>query len=146
MNAGDFEIHFASAVASVLESMFFSEAMGTCEATHETSDLQARVAFSGEVSGVLGVRLSEPSARSLAASFLGEAEDSLDETQIAQVVCELTNMLCGWIVSKAESQGVWELGSPKLVSAHCEEPESIQQSFGVEHGILTLSLCLGVPA
>jgi CheY-specific phosphatase CheX len=92
------------------------------------------------------VRLSASSARSLAGAFLGEDEESLGEAQIAQVVCELANMLCGWIVSRTESRGVWELGSPELVGGDDEEPERIQQSFGVEHGVLTVSLCLGVPA
>jgi|SRR6185503_20178664 len=146
MNAGDFEKHFAPAAAAVLESMFFSETAGPCGASHMPGDLQARVAFWGKVSGVLSVRVSEASARALAASFLGETEESLDAIQIGQVVCELANMLCGWIVSKAESKCVWELGAPELFSAHEEESEGTEQNFGIEHGTLTLVLCMGVIA
>ena len=144
MNAGDFKCHIAPAVASVLESMFFSEAEGTCEPSRGIDDVRARVPFSGEVCGVLGVRISESSARGLAASFLGEAEELLSEAQIAQVICELANILCGWIVSKEDWGGVWELGSPELLSAEEGELEGVQESFALEGGNLTISLSLSV--
>lgn len=145
MNAADLRAHFAPAVLSVLESMFFSEAEGLCEAGQGSGDLHARVSFSGHADGCLGTRISEASARSLAASFLGEAEERLNETQVAQVVCELTNMLCGWILSKEDSQVVWELGSPELLSIEEADLDCIQESFALEGGTLTVWLSLSVP-
>ena len=146
MNAGDFKCHIAPAVASVLESMFFSEAEESCEPSRGMDDLRARVSFSGEVCGVLGIRISERSARSLAASFLGEAEELLSDAQIAQVICELANILCGWIVSKEDWRGVWELGSPELLSADEAELEGVEESFSLDGGGLTVSLSLSVLA
>jgi len=145
MNSEDFERLIAPAVASVLESMFFAEAEEQSEPCFDKCDLQAQVTFFGEVSGILRVRLGEQSARSLSASFLGEDEESLSRIQLEQVVCELANMLCGWIVSRTERDGVWRLGSPELICAVSEEPGWMQQSFGVEHGALTVSLSLSVP-
>jgi len=139
----------APAVNDVLETMFFSEALGPSEHQSSVSDLEAQVAFLGETSGHVGVRISEPSARYLAASFLGEFEDSLSETQIAQVVCELTNMLCGCIVSKIASQGCFALEPPCLCPTQTDRTtniSAIQQSFAIEQGTLTVSLCMSPSA
>lgn len=144
MNAGDFKCYIAPAVASVLESMFFSEAEGSCEPSRGIEDVRARVSFSGKVCGVLEIRISKASACSLAASFLGEAEEALSGDQIGQVICELANMLCGWIVSKEDWRGVWELGSPELLSADEEDPDGVAESFALENGSLTVLLSLSV--
>ena len=145
----DFERYILPAVTAVLETMFFSEPLGPSERDTGAANLEAHVSFSGEISGILGVRISQPSARSLAASFLGEFEETLTETQIAEVVCEFTNMLCGWIVSKPESRACFDLGSPELLSACCEQTLALpaaQESFAIENGTLTVSLYPGVTA
>jgi CheY-specific phosphatase CheX len=134
----------APAVNDVLETMFFSEAFGSSEHEPGVAELEAHVAFLGETSGNVGVRISEPSARCLAASFLGESENSLSDTQIAQVVCELTNMLCGCIVSKMASRGCFALESPQLSPSQSQQladVSAIEQTFAIEHGTLTVSLC-----
>ena len=135
----------APAVADVLEMMFFSEVLGPGEPDSNAIELEAHVAFAGETSGKVGIRISEPSARCLAASFLGESEDALTGAQIAQVVCELTNMLCGCIVSRMASRGSFNLDSPEFIRPHNENSTQIsatQQSFEIEHGTLTVSLSL----
>lgn len=139
----------AAAVEEVLETMFFSEATGSCEPEACASGFEARVAFRGEKSGFVSVRISKASARSLAASFLGESEDSLDDSRVEQVVCELANIFCGSIVTRMESHGSFDLGTPQLLS-HSDQQESadagIQQSFAIERGTLTLSLVSSQPA
>lgn len=138
-----FDHLIAPAVGAVLETMFFSAPLGPSDPAAGASTLEARVTFSGEVSGVLGVRISADSARNLAASFLGEFEDSLTDAQIAQVVCELANMLCGWIVSEPEFQGSFEIGIPELVSPGSEQLlriPAVERSFAVESGTLTVLL------
>ena len=133
----------APAVSDVLETMFFSEAFGSCEPDPALASMEAQVAFLGDTSGSVCVRISEASARSLAASFLGESEDSLSDAEIEQVVCELTNMLCGCIVSKITSQGCFALDPPQLHPWRSDQPidlQAIQQSFAIERGTLTVSL------
>jgi CheY-specific phosphatase CheX len=148
----DFGSLLAPAAAAVLETMFFSELLGPGEqgeAGERSAELEARVPFSGEVSGVLGVSLSEQSARSLAASFLGEAEEELTSQQVCQVVCELSNMLCGWILTKIQSQRCFDLGTPELIDSTCEQPSgspAVQQAFAVERGTLTICLYSSVLA
>ncbi|WP_162601592.1 chemotaxis protein CheX [Occallatibacter savannae] len=127
---------------NVLETMFFSETFGPGE-PDDSPSLEARVAFSGEKSGSVAVRISLASARCLAASFLGESEDLLEDAQIAQVVCELANMLCGSIVTQIESRGCFDLGAPQLLPDPAQSEiagAELRQSFSVEHGTLTVSL------
>jgi CheY-specific phosphatase CheX len=149
MHSHNFDRLLAPAVTTVLETMFFSEPLGPSDPDTNTTNLQVRVPFSGEVSGALEIRISKSTARSLAASFLGESEESLSESQIAQVVCDLANMVCGWIVSKPGSQGCFDLGSPELLAPENQRPMGIpasQQSFAVENGTLTVSLYSSVAA
>jgi len=141
MSRHDLRSVLAPAVSDVLETMFFSEILGPCQP--DPDGLEAGVDFTGELSGTVTVRISEASARSLAASFLGESEDSLTDTQIAQVVCELTNMLCGCILSKFAAHGCFDLSSPEL---HCDTQTNssdavhIQQTFAIDRGTITVSL------
>lgn len=137
----------ATAVHDVLETMFFCEALDRCEPETGVAQLEARVAFSGAKSGTIDIQISEPSARDLAASFLGESEVS--NIQVAQVICELANMLCGSIVSKIEAPGCFDLGAPELLIHPDQQTEftaEIQQSFAIERGTLTVALISCIPA
>ena len=142
----------SEAVDAVLETMFFSAVLGPAEPETGDEILEARVAFRGRLSGTLGVRLSETSARLMAAGFLGEDEDSLTDTQPDQVACELANMLCGSLLSKVESEESFDLASPELVPVESETvavsdaPPAARQSFELEGGILTVTLLLKVAA
>ena len=95
------------------------------------------------MSGSVSVRISKASALSLAASFLGESEDSIEDARVAQVVCELANIFCGSIVTRMESHGSFDLAAPELLT-YPDDPQitpdgTIQRSFAIERGILTLS-------
>jgi CheY-specific phosphatase CheX len=95
------------------------------------------------------VRLSDASARKLAAGFLGEDEGMLTDSQPGQAVCELANMLCGSLLSKLESDESFDLAPPALVPAGREDSVGLEilpvarQSFALEEGILTVSVRLG---
>jgi CheY-specific phosphatase CheX len=109
--------------------------------------LEARVAFFGRPSGFLFVSLCCPAARLLAASFLGEDEDSLTDEDVKLVVCELTNMLCGSLVSRLENDQTFDLTAPEMVLSPSNTPlrtapASAQQKFALEKGTLTVSLFL----
>lgn len=137
----------ASAVSSVLETMFFSEPLGSCDPIEDDSDMQTRLAFSGDVSGTFAVRISANSARNMAASFLGEFDEAITESQIGETMCELTNILCGSVLSKLGSQACFDLSSPRVLRAD-NGPLTCtpvcQQSFAVENGTMTVSLFVSV--
>lgn len=132
-----------SAVAEVLETMFFTEIVDVGAFEPDPSAMEARVAFTGDNSGTVSIRISRAAAESLTASFLGESEESLSDTQVAHLVCELANILCGCIVSKMAAHGCFNLSSPQLIGGLIEEstqrPE-MQKSFTIERGALTVSL------
>jgi len=142
----DFDRLLSGAVDSVLETMFYSAALGPAEPEIGTGVLEARLAFRGRPSGTLSVCLSESTARQLAAGFLGEEEDALTDSQPGEMVCELANMLCGSLVSTLATEGRFDLTSPELVPAGTPAASPDQplarQSFELESGILTVTLRL----
>ena len=141
-----FDQLLSTTVDSVLQTMFFSVIWGPAEPETNGAVLESRLAFRGHPSGTFDVCLSEPSARLLAAAFLGEDEESLTDSQTGQVVCELANMLCGSLVSSLQTDGSFELDSPELVVSgseavvDCKEPPAARQSFALDVGILTVTL------
>jgi CheY-specific phosphatase CheX len=165
MSEQNYDELVSGAVESVLETMFFSIPLGPAEPETGAAVLEARLAFHGRPSGILGVRLSAASARILAAGFLGEDEETLTDAQPGEVVCELANMLCGSLVSRLESEESFDLSSPELVPAGSladagSEPlttarQSAQaasvvrvfsESFELENGILSVTLQLEAAA
>jgi CheY-specific phosphatase CheX len=148
----NFDQLLSTTVDSVLQAMFFSVICGPGEPETNGVVLKSRLAFHGRPSGRFDVCLSEPSARLLAAAFLGEDEESLTDSQTGQVVCELANMLCGSLVSTLQSDEGFELDSPELVTsgneivADSEAPPTARQTFALDGGILTVTLHVGAAA
>lgn len=136
----------STTVNSVLETMFFSIVLGSTEPQANGAVIQSRLNFQGRPSGEFRICLSEPSARLLAAGFLGEDDQTLTDLQTGLVVCEMTNMLCGALLSKLQSEESFDLGTPELApypsefvfdsEVHCVA----RQSFALQGGILTVSL------
>lgn len=137
---------------SILETMFFTVPLGPAEPETENPVVKARLAFHGNPSGQLEVCLSETCARQLASDFLGEAEETLTDTQPGEVVCELANMLCGSLVSKLEKREKFDLSSPEVLpvgdtsTGGAEVPPAACRSFALEHGILTVTLRVNAAA
>lgn len=138
----------SESVSTVLETMFFSEAAVIAEPQTTAAVIKTRLAFHGRPSGILTVSLSSEAARVLAAGFLGEDEEMLEDSQPGEVVCELANMLCGSLLSQLGSEETFDLTSPELMPAGtgvADDSElfpAASQSFAVENGILTASLHL----
>lgn len=145
----DFASLLTQAVCDVLETMFFTVPLGSAAPEPGETFLESRLAFYGHLCGALHVRVSETAARSLAAGFLGEDEEALSPAQAGQTVCELANMICGWLVSKLDSEERFDLDSPQLVSPVPDDlssaPATSRQSFALENGNITVSLYLSVP-
>jgi CheY-specific phosphatase CheX len=127
------------AAQQVLETMFFTSVMGDRDAPPESPCVDARVAFHGAPSGVFGIRLSAPAARTITGNFLGaEDESEVTEAQIGEVVCEMTNMLCGAVLSKVESESTFDIAKPELAPA----PTGWTRSLDLDSGALMLALSL----
>lgn len=126
--------------SEVLETMFFTGVMG------ETTDLPndpitTRLDFRGTPSGSFGLSLSHDSSRQIAAGFLAEEEQDISQSQVNEVICELTNMLCGSILSRLETETSFDLSHPEL-APFPESPE-YSRNFEIENGTLGVWLTLG---
>lgn len=105
-------------VEEVLEKMFFIRSLGVMGdgAGVPESELVSSLAFEGQPSGCLTLRVSGGAARSVSADFLGVEEDELSSKQVGEVVCELANMICGSVLSRVESSATFRLAHPELLT------------------------------
>jgi CheY-specific phosphatase CheX len=113
MPDGNWSESLTASVERVLETMFFTFPCGPLD-TSALGDLDwvgAHLEFSGSAGGELAIMLGPAAARSLAADFLGVEADSIGPEKVAEVVCELANMVCGSMVSELESQDLIHLSS-----------------------------------
>lgn len=130
----------------VLEKMFFACVCGPAPDAECSAEpcLIAHVAFQGRPCGALTVSISRPAALTLAANFLAVGDDeSPSDAQVAAVVCELTNMICGCLLTKVESDDCFRLSAPAVLQ---HEPDrrvpELRQSLDLGDGILSLALAL----
>ena len=147
------------AVTEVLEKMFFIRLLEDPRAAAELSrrapasssegEIAARVAFHGEPSGALSLRLDYRAARAIAADFLGEEEAELIRQQVEEVVGELANMVCGAVLSNVESAVSFRLDQPAMLDAAAAEnrqPENAAHAFPIGSGALTVKMWMEGPA
>jgi CheY-specific phosphatase CheX len=122
-------------VEDVLEKMFFIRSLGDAsgEAILADSEVKARLAFDGEPSGSLTLRVSRAAARSISADFLGADEGDLNEQQVDEVVCELANMICGSVLSRVESAVTFRLAQPEL--GEVSEPTPGTAGLTAQHSV-----------
>jgi CheY-specific phosphatase CheX len=104
------------AATEVLEKMFFLTVVSVEGPPEDDGSIVIEVAFQGSPPGRLWVRLSsEATAISIAANFLGEDRSAISRRQIAEVSGELSNMICGALLSRIESAATFSLGTPEMV-------------------------------
>jgi CheY-specific phosphatase CheX len=148
-------------ILETLDAMFFTACLEAPEAQEGGGsvagpEMAARVAFAGRPSGRLTVRMAESAARAIAAGFLGEEENAISERQIGDVLCELANMICGFVLSRVECAEEFRLGEPRLLagaredasesapapseSAARERRDAVVHAVNTGAGVLTASL------
>ena len=139
-------IHAAlsTAVADVLESMFFLEALGeAAEPPAEAETVTAHLTFDGDPPGWFHLRLARSAASAIAADFLGEDAESLTDRQSAEVTKELANMICGAVLSRIESRASFRLGTPEIVAGGVGRQGSAEETrYTVETGSGTLTVTI----
>jgi CheY-specific phosphatase CheX len=148
MQPSELEQMLAGSTSEVLETMFFTTVDEIVDgpATEDEQWVSAGLPFQGEPSGRFSVRASVRTASVLAASFLGRDEQELLPQHAGEVICELTNMVCGSMLSRLESKAHFELLTPELNTWESEGPvgaEVVSCTFRLEEGILGVRLELG---
>lgn len=135
-----------AAAEEVLETMFFTAVYGPAAAGASLSGPHrtARLGFEGTPSGALTLSISEPAGRTLAANFLASEEDGpLPDAQLASVICELANMICGSLLSRVTSEDHFRLSTPApLADEAADPPGRPNQSLDLGDGVLDLWLTM----
>jgi len=128
------------ATQNVMETMFFTTINGDASPEQTMGNARtAQLSFEGDPSGIFAVSISLNSARQIAANFLGvEDAETLDETQIDDVVCEMANMLCGSVLSGVRSGAHFDLAHPELIHGEADPPAgALCSHLELEDGMLT---------
>jgi hypothetical protein len=147
------------ALGDVLSTMFFSDAApvecqhslkadacqhslkaDACEHSLAGDWTAARVRFSGVPSGELLLMLSPGLALVFSAGFLGIEEAEVTPEATGQVCCELSNMICGAILSRVHPDSLVALDVPELTAADFENHAG--SAFGIHRG---LHQCFAIP-
>jgi CheY-specific phosphatase CheX len=114
MQGIDFNPLLVSAATEVLESMCFISVVESSDesVTEDDTWIAARLQFQGWLSGDFGLRTPLATARIIASNFLGEDEADLNTLQVIEVLCELSNMICGSFLNRLEGKGAYDLSHP----------------------------------
>ncbi|MCX6626676.1 MAG: chemotaxis protein CheX [Candidatus Solibacter sp.] len=139
----------SSAVADVLESMFFLEGLSeAAEPPPDAETVTVHLTFTGNPPGCFQMRLACPAALTIAADFLGEDAESLTAQQSTDVTLELANMICGAVLSRTESSASFRLDTPQIVpqgtGQHVPD-EKTRYTVETGSGTLTVAIQMETP-
>jgi CheY-specific phosphatase CheX len=126
-------------LAEVLETMFFAEAVAAdCAHDWLSSAVGARIGFAGSHLGELRLSVSRDAADSIACAFLGLEPLEITEPLCSQVILELTNILCGDILSHLWPESKLALGPPELSAEEPAVEGALHRCFELPEGKLAL--------
>jgi hypothetical protein len=131
-------------VAEVLERMFFTEAeLAPCEHGWLGTARCAQIRFEGSHLGEMLLGVSSEAVDPIAASFLGLDPEELTDAQRGQMVQEMSNILCGAILSQLWPESRLALSSPELTPwRECPGEGVLHRCFVIPEGLLAISIGL----
>lgn len=109
---------------TALETMFFASPDSVSMDPQRPAGelIAASLTFQGSPPGRFGLVVSDLLARNLAANFIGVDDPAeLLPGQVAEVIGELANMMCGAALSDLESNANFNLGAPGAMFIGAEE-------------------------
>jgi CheY-specific phosphatase CheX len=126
-----------SVASKVFETMFFislrpQEEGLSEEASFQTSRsvLKGEIGFVGRFKGRLKLYLPSDLARLMASNFMGLEEEEVSESQMADMLNEVCNMICGNLVCDLDRQAVWDLTLPTSGPISAGEMEEESEGSG----------------
>ncbi|MFN7994809.1 MAG: chemotaxis protein CheX [Bryobacteraceae bacterium] len=149
MEASEIGTVLTSAVEEILETMCFTPVLSSAEGDPppdvEASGpkLCAEVQFHGSPSGGFRVGVPKKLAQAVGAAFLGQEETEVSDSQAEEVVCELTNMICGSVLSRLESKTIFKITHPELIPVTGKigfDAAAADRWFDLGDGALNVSL------
>jgi CheY-specific phosphatase CheX len=153
MQASDFNPWLECSVTEVLDAMCFIATNGYAknddEATCQPDWICGKLDFKGYPSGSFGVAVSPRTGMAIAANFFGEEEHTISEVQVNDVICELTNMMCGTLLAHLEPKRTFNLSSPSShdwLGETTSQADRIARTFALDEGYLHAWLEIRVTA
>ena len=146
MQGIDFNPLLVSAATEVLESMCFISVVESSDESvaEDETWIAARLQFQGRLSGDFGLRAPQGTARQIASNFLGEDEVDLNTLQVVEVLCELSNMICGSFLNRLEGKGAYDLSHPVRDPIVAQPPAvAACQALQLNEGVLYVWLSMG---
>lgn len=132
----EFATVVARVAAEVLATMFFEEAQPIgCEHDWLQTSVSARVDFGGSHRGEFLLSVSPATSRSIASGFLGLDQEEMTESQPVDVILELSNILCGALLSALWPESNLSLGSPELSGPGTAPEEALHACFALPAGM-----------
>jgi len=139
---GQLSTSLTAAATEVLETMFFasaeSETLGSPLAGE--ARIAASLDFHGASAGSLSLSLEAGAAAELADNFFGNSDNHRAEAEA--VMAELTNMICGAMLSRLDRSSVFCLDAPAILPAGAEVDGDVLTHLRLETGLLRLAFCL----
>ena len=140
----ELEAMLEAATSHTLETMCFFAVMGPLDEMPDGEErISARLTFQGAANGVFHSTLDLSAASAIAANFLGEEAEDVSRSSMEAVVCELSNMICGSVLSNYKRHGHFELSSPEITVVEDSQPDqAVRRVFELESGSIALALDL----
>jgi len=133
----------SDAVAEVLEAMCFMFPDGETTAAEagysEREWICGELDFSGSESGKFGIAVPPLAAVAIAANFLGDDESDLTSKQVSEVICELTNMICGSLLAHMNPKNAFTLSPPRpefSSTVNGAQGERTECTFALDEGFI----------
>ncbi len=150
------EEQLTTAATDVLETMFFSSVEAAVEPASladgqvdspvgslvSPDRIGASLDFHGACAGRLALTLDRATAQELASSFFGGISEEGPEADSKSVMAELSNMICGAMLSHLDRKSIFCLDSPQALGPGEEASGEIVRKLCLDGGILQLAFSL----
>ncbi|HYP08362.1 MAG TPA: chemotaxis protein CheX [Bryobacteraceae bacterium] len=129
-------------VIDTFELMCFCAAEPLVESHIDLQPALARIiSFHGDWSGQVCLKVNAAAARTLAENFYGEPEPSLPDSRVEELLNEITNVVCGGMLSRmAPSGNFWLSPAEPLPAGAAPAGSSYEQAFSLESGEVLVSV------
>jgi CheY-specific phosphatase CheX len=137
-----------TATSAVLETMFltgverYSDWSEIVPSATGGESLGVHLRFEGALAGEFQLRMAQSTALSLASTMLCLEEDELNHERAVELAGELTNMICGSLLSHIAPEGSLTLGSPELSPAVTPLEGGTNRRFDLPEGCLAVAFRL----
>ena len=133
-----------TAVSETLELMCFTGLLGKSDQGPASGNtLCASVSFHGDAEGMVRLTVPDSTASELTSAFLGVDPDALEQEHVNSVAIELTNMVCGSMLSHHAENGRFHLEQPVVPAQAAEDPNAaLSRGYDIGTGLIWLDVWL----